>query len=244
MPEHVDMRVWAALRFVDAVTRAPIAHALRVQAEGARWVRNPSGYAVLAALTLPQAQRAQFETYQAAFEAPTAVDPLTLAVRIADPSGRYLPRSLQLALPRSPAAPERALFAPVEVAMYPSGTAAVAAGWAVVRAQVTRAGAPARGAVLSLHRATGPQALLGRGVSDARGEAVVAAAGVPVFEITGGDPPLASTVDCELRVVHAPDASGDPDPETIAQGGPGTVSATVPLTVRASATFTAAIALP
>jgi hypothetical protein len=242
--EHVDMRVWAALRCVDAVTRAPIANPMHIEADGARWVRNRSGYAVLASLTRPAAQRDQFEAYEAAFDPLPPVDPLTLTVRIADPSGRYLARSLQLALPRSPAGPQRELFNPVDVPMYLSGTAPLTAAWTVVRASVTSAGAPARGAVVSLHRTGGAQQLLGRGVCDARGEAVVAAAGVPVFEITGGVPPLASSVNCELRVVHAPAAAGDPDPEVLAAGGAGTVSAIAPITVRAGAAFTASIALP
>ena len=244
MREHVDMRAWAALRFVDAVTRAPIAHAMQVEADGARWVRNRSGYTVLASLTRPEAQRAQFEAYETAFDPLPVVDPLALSVRIADPSRRYLARSLQLALPRSAALPQRTLFAPVDVPMYPSGIALLSAAWTVVHVSVTRAGAPARGAVVSLHRAAGAQALLARGVCDARGEAVVAAAGVPVFEVTGGVPPLVGTVDCALRVVHAPAAVGDPDPEVLVEGGADTVSATAPITVRAGAIFTASITLP
>lgn len=177
--ERVEQRVLGALRCVDATTLVPLTEPLLLAGEGADLVRNRSGLYVIREWT-------RLAAHAPAFEAPPAQPPLgseRLELSLRDPSGRYLPRRVQLALPRDPqpdhAADAASLFRPVDVPMYPSPLAAVAANWVVLRVTVreTASGDALGGALL---RVVSNGSVLARGLTDWRGEALVPVAGVPV----------------------------------------------------------------
>jgi hypothetical protein len=219
-------RALGAVRFVDATTRVPVLDTLQVSAPGARFVRNHSG--ILAITGAPG-----LDGHVEALGDPPAqpvVTPFDLVIAVDDPTGRYLPRSTRMTLPRDPlpahaAQPDSIFFVP-QIALYPSPIARRAPGWAVVRASIRRAGpggAPLPWCYFRLRRATASPTAepLARGMSDRRGEAFVAVSGIPVtnWEATGTGPVLSSEIDAVLEAYfdpsHDPEAGTPPDPDAI-----------------------------
>lgn len=227
--EMLDRRVLAALRFRDAVTGATVAGPLDVRAPGARWIRNRRGWWVLAGAP-------GLEAHTTAFPAPPAAPALgsvPLAVRVADPAGRYLPRVAALALPRDPdpakAARPESLFQPVEVDLFPSPAAPVSPNWAVLRVSASGADGPLAGALLRVVRKASPTTVLGRGMTDARGEALVAVAGIPVTTWEEGQGSVLAT-EVEARVdLFWQAGAGPPDPDALGRIKKATKAATVKL---------------
>lgn len=205
--ERLDARVMGALRCVDAVSGMAVGHALTVEAASARVLRNRSGLYVLTSVSGLSAHRDSFE----APPATPAIGALALTLTIRDPQERYLPRRCTLALPRQ-ADPARAdqpdsLFRPVEVALYPAPAAPTGHRWSLLRVTLSRTGTGELlgGALLSVRR---DGAVLARGLSDWRGEALVAVPGVPVT--TWSDQPgavVVTSIDAQLDAVFDP-ASG------------------------------------
>lgn len=199
--ERLERRVLCALRFVDASTGALVREPLVVSVAGARVQRNRSALWVLD-------QVPALATHEAAFDAPPALLPLgsvALPLTVSDPTGRYLPRRAALALPRdaapSNAATPASLFQPIGIRLFPAAAAAIGANWALLRVSVAEAGSgDALGGVLL--RLTRPDAPLAFGLSDWRGEALVAVPGVPVTTwSTGPGAVVASEVDAQLDAV-------------------------------------------
>lgn len=217
--ETVDRRVLAAVRFRDAITGEALAAGLRVEAEGVRWIRNRRGWWVAA--TAPG-----LEAHTTAFLAPPespAPGSVRIPLSVRDDAGRYVARAAVLALPRSadPAAADAAdsLFRPLEVDLYPAPAGRVSPGWAVIRASVTEEGRPLGGALLRVHRRGGDGELLGGGMTDLRGEALVAVAGIPVttWREDAGEV-LSTEVDASVRVLWQ-EGAGLPDPDRLIEGG-------------------------
>jgi hypothetical protein len=177
--ERYEWRVLGALRFVDATTRATIDRALQVEAPGASLVRNRSGLYVVRHWDGLAAHESEF----LAPPATPAPGSLALTLSVTDPEGGYLPMAAQLHLPRQ-ADPAHAddpdsLFQPAVVPLFPSSSAPVGANWAVLRVSLTEtASGDALGGALLRVRSNGD--VLGRGLSDWRGEALVPVVGVPV----------------------------------------------------------------
>lgn len=179
--ERMDQRVLGAIRLTDRVTKTPITRPLKLISAKATVVRNASGLYVVTA-----AQR--LERHIDAFDKPPVTPALFSRLyrfEIIDPLGLYLPRLFDLALPRDPdrdhADQSGSLFTPVDVALYPASTAALAQNWSSLRVSVARASnhAPVRGALLRV-LAVADDTLLASGLSDERGEALVIVPGVPL----------------------------------------------------------------
>lgn len=246
--EDVDRRVWAALRPIDAVTRLPVDRALRVSGPGQTWIRNLRGLLVLQEVLEPTAQRDEFIAYEDSFAAPTAVTAVTVRALLEDPQRRYLARSVSIALPRSDTAAPGVmppLFEPIDVPMYAAPSAPLAAPWAVLRVHVTRGGVSAAGCAITVHEPGDEDAVLGRGQSDERGEAVVAISGVPVFIPSGGPNAFVRELGAEATAVFEPGAVGPPDTDALAAAsGAGVVRATVAVVIASGRTTPLEIALP
>jgi hypothetical protein len=190
--ERVETRVLGALALVDATTGTRIVDGLAVRpAGGARLRRNRSGLWVIVHVDALAAHESAFEAAPAA----PAVGSVTLQVRIDDAFGRYLPRLATVALPRDPTPSDEpaagSLFVPVPLPLYPSPAARTGPNWATLRvtAAETHSGDALGGALLSV--TVGPD-VVARGVTDWRGEALVAVPGVPVT--TWSDDPGAVVV--------------------------------------------------
>ncbi|MBV2264867.1 MAG: hypothetical protein KUL79_15135 [Thauera sp.] len=201
--ERVEWRVLAALRPIDAVTGATIVAPLRVTAAGARIARNRSGLYVIH-------EWPALATHAAAFDAPPALPApgsLALTVSVADAAGQYLPRLARIALPRAPAAAgENSLFSALAVALHPAPTARLGINWCALRVSLAhRASGDALGGALL--RVVAGDAVLARGLSDWRGEALVPVAGIPVTTWSEDeDAVVVSHVAATLEAIFDPDA--------------------------------------
>lgn len=213
----LDRRALGAVRFLDAVTGGEAAAPLRVRAEGVRWVRNRRGWWIAASAP-------GLEAHASAFQAPPkqpAVGSVRVELVVEDPSGKYLARRAAMELPRDPnpvkAEQPGSLFLPQDVVLFRAPAAAIAAGWATVRASVSKGGKPLPGALLRLVRKGAGGKELGRGMTDGRGEALVAAAGIPAttFDDEGQGGVLATEVDAKLEVRWKAGAE-PPDPDALA----------------------------
>ena len=210
MTDLMDRRLLGAVRFVDVVTGLEVLSPLRVSAPGVRWVRNLRGWFVAAGAPGLEAHTLTIDkppTQPAAGKTP-------VALAVEDPTGRYLPRRATLALPRDadPAKKDAAasLFTPADVELYPSPIAPVAPGWAVIRASVVfKTQKPVPGALLRVSRKSGE--VLGRGMTDARGEGLVGIAGIPIttWDDEGQEGVLAREMDARLEVIWSTPAAGD-----------------------------------
>lgn len=216
--ERQESRVLGALRFVDANTRVALAGPLQVEVPTARLRRNRSGLHVIV-----QAQA--LAAHEAAFLQPPALPALgsvALNASVRDPLGHYLPRLARLVLPRDPlpanAALPGSLFRPLDIAMHPSSVAPLGANWAALRVTVRddASGDALGGALLLVFSGTD---IIARGLSDWRGEALVAVPGVPVT--TWSDDPDAvviSEIAVQVQAVFDP-AAGTRTPVADVQAG-------------------------
>ena len=211
-----DDRVLAAVRFVDAVSGLPVRDAVDVS--GARTSRNRSGFTVIHA---PTVVTPELEHYFARFRADPHEDepapasiPLTLTAQPA--GGRYLARQFTLALPLQEADQEQPnfLFAPLEVTLYPSPSYPLEAPWAVLRVnvveQATDPPVPLAGVLvtaLTQPAAPNPNTVLGRGMSDRRGETLIIVPGLR--PATFSDPEF--TVNLDARRDNTNPAIPNPD---------------------------------
>jgi hypothetical protein len=206
MIEQVDRRILAALLPVDGVTGLPLVAAVTVRAEGCRTVRNTRGHVVL--LEAPG-----LRAYTRSFDPPAAPAgfPKLLTLQVEAPGGRYLPRVLTLSLPLDPAEVgagadpgPASILSPVPVELFPAPTGQANAGWAVLRATVRAKPGRERlpWAWLEVYEAAGnPPVLRGRGMADARGEALVAVLGIaPFMAAPGGGAVLTSQVEVQVKL--------------------------------------------
>lgn len=205
-PEFVEARALAALRFVDAATGAGLDSPMQMRAlDGiARFVRNSSGLQVLAYWSALSAHRDSF----VAPPSTPAVGSQSLRIAVEDPSGKYLPRVVALVLPRDPDPvdpdPETSLFSPVVVPMYLAAAASTGANWSVLRVALTdeASGDALGGALLRVRQNSG---VLARGMTDWRGEALIAVVGVPVMTFGEDDEAvIVSAINVTLEAVFDP----------------------------------------
>ncbi len=199
MKYRCDNRVLGAIRWIDAVTRAPITVPLvplasPPNATHLRFIRNFSGLTVIT-------HADGLETYTATFnlddlDPGDAVPALSLELhgQVTDPTGNYLPRRFTLDLPLDAdptltppdnTRPPNSLFEPIDVELLPSPSAKVPAGWAQVRVLILDAeGDPiphALARVVATAADPADEVTLGFGQSDSRGEALVAIPGLKNF---------------------------------------------------------------
>lgn len=214
--EQLDSRALGALRFLDGETALPLTQPLALSGSGVRVVRSARG---LYALT----EASGFEAYTARFEAPPQPEPAPLSFPLAviDPSGRHLPRSFSIELPRdasaTPADPSRSVFTPVDVRMFLSSTARPTPGSAAVRLSLTdEEDAPLAQVVIRL-RVTIPEkpAIEAQGLSDSRGEVLLLVPRIPIIQWgqEEGGALIHTSFQATLESAFAPSVAGLPAPD-------------------------------
>lgn len=202
--EHCDRRIIGAVRLVDATTQLPIREPLHIEAPRAQFWRNRSGYYVIV-------QAPGFAAYTRSFPDAVAIAQRDLELTIADPAGQYLTQRQSIPIPPT----DR--FQPTDVRLFLAPTAKPATGWALIRATITRQGTTQglAGAFVRVVRSSDAQ-VLGTGLSDGRGEALVAVAqGIPAItwrEIAGR---LVMTSEIAVSVQAFFDATASPIPNPV-----------------------------
>jgi hypothetical protein len=212
--EQLDQRAIGAVRFIDAATRLWIQDYLKVTAPEVKLIRNAHGAWVIT-------HAPGFEQYVDAFTKPPvspALGAIALTLTVEDPSGRYLARKLTVKLPRDPnPANANSVFDVVEAPLYPAPAGQVAPGAAIVRATVrAKVGGAGLGGALIIVARKSDNVVLARGLSDARGEALVTVPGVPVmtWNNSGGSVLAPETV-VITTAYYDPALKPPPDPEAL-----------------------------
>ena len=191
MGENVDRRYLGALKCIDRAAGFHLTGLMRVTSDDLEFIRNRSSlYVISKAAGLEN----HLDVFDAAPDTP-AVGSLSFDVNVVDPNRRYLPRAIEIALPRDadPAHADNAdsLFKPIEVNLYPSPSAGLSANWTAVRVSVTREASgsnptPVAGALLRVIRDTDDE-VLSSGLTDERGEGLVIVPGIPITQFADDD---------------------------------------------------------
>jgi hypothetical protein len=215
--ENVDRRILGAFVCVDAITGNSVVPAIPVTAP--QWTVKPNRNGIYVIFDGPG-----FDLETGEF-IPTGTwpPPVTFEVSLQDPSLRYLPRRVNVQAPLAvpdyppvptPLTPPTGVFAPQQVAVYPSPAGAIGPNWASIHASVTLAGStPPKGlpwAVLQVVQNSN-NAVLATGQADLNGEALLAVVGLTVQANTGGSGPVTvSTVAATVTAYFDPSVLSQP----------------------------------
>jgi hypothetical protein len=168
--ETTDRRVLGGFVFVDAITRETVLAPLAVTSRTLRVRANRSG--VYAIFDAPGSSRLTTQ-----FNPPAAGWPAgqSFEVTVRDPNLRYLARRANVQAPQG----LTAVLTPQQVNLYAGPSAVLAPNWAVIRVSVT--GSAGKGLPwAALHVIRSDNSVAAAGVTDARGEAVLAVTGLGV----------------------------------------------------------------
>jgi len=225
-PSIVDRRVLGAVELADGATGERITAPMVFKSDLLGFVRNRAGLYAINRVAARTAQEKALRAHLSAFEAAPgglADGAVAVDVTIEDPTRRYVPRMLSLALPRG-----AQTGTPIRAEMYPGAAAPVGQNWSGLRMALRRrAGSdevPLAGARITLLRDS-DDAELGRGYTDIRGEALVIAVGIPVIDFTTdtGTSPSAlvgtKKVTARIEVHTGPGQAWPPNPEAIETSG-------------------------
>ena len=199
MPDLAQTRVMGAVRFLDGTTLTKVNGNLNVQSPNVLVRRNRSNLFVI-------------------WDAPASG---AVVFTVSDPTSNYLSRQFTVTLPRDPdpthASQATSIFQPQDVLLLPSPLAPASPGWAIIRASVKKAGTATALAVALIRVAnTSDHTLLAKGMSDARGEALVLVPGVPVTTFDSGTGAVMATeIDVSIQTIFDPALSGVPDPDDL-----------------------------
>lgn len=221
MIELVDRRVFGAIEFIDDLSETRVLSPLQIDAPGVQVMRNRSGFYVLLEVDGQDA-------YTRAFDNPPARPPRSeLAVSVQDPTQRYLPQRIGLALPRWLPDGAEALddadnaLKPVTVRLAPAAGMPLQSAWAVLRLKVAITGsATGLANVLVEAQPALPGFALRRSFTDRHGEALVVIVSAPPFLPLAGPPAgltrefaVALTLVLDRSVVRPSTATEFPSPD-------------------------------
>jgi hypothetical protein len=218
--ENLDRRVLGSFRCVDAVSQAPVLETVTVRTEALDVRRNASAFYVIFDAPGMHALTTQFNV-----TSPWPA-PATFEVALQPGSQRYLPRRAQLKMPRKLAAmsdPDSVMLAQ-DVVLYSAPAAPVLPNWAVLRIAVRKAGTDAGlpWAVLRVTRDS-DGSVLATGMSDVRGEALLAVPGLgQSANQNGGGAVVATVIDTTVTAFFDPQNLNQPkdwlpDPDVVLQ---------------------------
>jgi hypothetical protein len=224
--ESVDRRVLGAFVCVDAITGGSIVNPLTVTAP--QWNIKPNYSGAYVIRDGPNLHDSSTQ-----FAPQTWPGTVIFEVTVQDPTGRYLPRRVQVGTAQTvpaipPAAPGAssnsasvaalsqtgAVFNPQKVTLFRAPSAPFGPNWAVIHASVNRAGTtPPQGlpwAVVQVTRNSDSTVLV-NGLAGATGEALLAVAGLTIeTNTTGTGPVTLSTVAVTVTAYFNPNVLTQP----------------------------------
>lgn len=236
--ESVDRRVLGGFVFVDAITSDSVVGSLvasstqlqlKVNKSGIYAIFDAPGFSNLTTQFLP----ATWPTTTQGFE-----------VTVQDPSLRYLPRRVQVQAPQPLPVPGNPP-SPQKIQLYPSPSAVLSPNWAVVRVSVTNtAGVGLPWALVELINSD--SSVAATGMTDARGEALLAVAGLGLQVSKGASGSITeTTIPITIQAWFDPSVLTQPegwvpDPDTIL----GSLTSTALKTGKASGTLGPSMIFP
>jgi hypothetical protein len=189
--EAVERRFLGALRFLDGTTGGTIQRSLDIRAKGLRFIVNRSYLHVIVSAE-------GLEEHADSFAMPPdlpLIGTKAFDVFVSDPSQKYLPRIKRIELPRNPdRKSSNSLFEPIQVPMFSAACADLSPNWSVLRLSVFELGPdepdrPLPGALVRIVRSDDGR-LLAKGLTDHRGESLVAVPAIPLHSfVTDTDKP-------------------------------------------------------
>ena len=248
MADFIERRYFGALKCIDKATGFHLNRRMQLSSDDLAFVRNRSSLYVIK-------QAAGLAQYSESFEtapAEPATESLSFNVEVKDPLGQYLPRMLEVALPRDAdpanANDQASLFQAIDVELYAAPNADIMANWSTVRVSIQRADpesgqVPVAGGLLRVIR-TSDDAVLSSGLSDERGEALVVVPGVPITQFADdlgeGDafdpevvtPVVISEIPARLELSLAPEPAWPANPDLLELNHVANIVATENLTLR------------
>lgn len=186
MADLLQHRYFGALKCIDKATGFHLNRDMRFFSDDLSFVRNRSNLYVIK-------QATGLDEYSRSFETAPAEPPLaslSFEVEVIDPLGQYLPRVVEVLLPRDAnpdnASDQASVFQAINVELYAASNASISANWSTVRVSVHRQDAelgqlPVVGGLLRVIRNSDDE-VLSSGLSDQRGEALVIVPGVPITQ--------------------------------------------------------------
>lgn len=262
--EQIDTRVLGAMKLVDSATNTKIVRPLRLHSNTASVVRNARGYYVITDVQGLASHIGEFE------EAPTTptLGSINCTFEINDPQQRYLPQLVTMALPRDPdpqhSENDDSLFKTRDVILYPASTAKLSHNWSTVRVSVSQGSSedPVAGCLIQVFD-TEDDSLLGTGISDPRGEALVVIPGIPVTQFSdavdsgtggghggghgggggGSSPVVVNTLDARLELSYVAGTKWPVNPEQLVAQHAANIQQTQTLTLSTGSMARASINL-
>jgi hypothetical protein len=200
LTESVDRRVLGGFVFVDAITTQSIESPLPVLSTQLTLKANRSGVYVIfngpgfAALT---------DEFIPSGTWPTAQN---FEISVGDPTLRYLPRRANISAPQN----LTGTFAAQQIPLYPAPGAPVEPNWAVARVSVlSSAGAPLPWSIVRV--LLGDNSVAATGITDARGEALLAVTGLGIqVNGTATDPVTETTTAVTIQAWFDPATLTEP----------------------------------
>jgi hypothetical protein len=212
MPDVLERRILGAFRMVSAVTANAIDADLALDAGALDVMRNRSGIYVVR-----DAPGMHELTLHSDLQGVTIPPQQQFELTVRDKQRVYLPRRFKLNLPRkiAPVSDQDSVMNAVAVPLYPTAAASTSLSWALLRVSVIKAAAPTPlGLPWSLVevKQKSDGSLLKTGMTDARGEALVAVVGLPARAANGsGGALLTSDVEVDVVAFFDPDNLGKPN---------------------------------
>jgi hypothetical protein len=219
MIENIDRRVLGAFQWIDAISRKPVLNALPVLSKSLKLRAKPGGlYVVFDAPGMTEL------TTQFDVTSPWPA-PATFEVQVDDASRQYLPRRAQVAFPRAltPLSDPNSVLAPQRIALYPAPAAPTAPNWAVLRISVRDAAKKSLPWAATRILRTSDNTVLATGMTDRRGEGLLAIPGLGVrANANGGGAVMESSVAVMVQAIFDPsvlnqNANWVPDPDLLLQ---------------------------
>jgi len=183
--EERDHRYLGAVRFIDPSTNSPVHRAFHIAAPGLRFSVNRQFIYVITHANDLTHHLEQFEKPPG----DPVIDSLEFTLSINDPLGKYLPRIARIKLPRNPQAESaNNIFSPMDIVLSHAPIASTQPNWSLIRISVfdqadRLARNPVVGALIRLTKINGnSDTQIYSGISDKRGEALIALAGIPITD--------------------------------------------------------------
>jgi hypothetical protein len=248
MADVIQHRYLGALKCIDKATGFHLNRSMQLSSDSLSFIRNRSNLYVIK-------QAPGFSAYSESFAAAPAQPAngsQSFNVEVTDPLGQYLPRLIEVLLPRD-ADPDNAndqtsLFQAINVALYAASNATVMTNWSTVRVSIMRTNAavgqePVVGGLLRVIRNSDNE-VLSSGLSDQRGEALVIVPGVPITQFAEGNdaddpfdpdvvaPVVISEIPARLELSFMPAQAWPANPDLLELNHAANLVATENLTLR------------